>query len=106
MYFKIILCIIIAGTVMAAPEAADAQYKITLKNGETMQADEFCMDNSKITVKLKGGSVSFPISGLYTVTDPEGRYSVFSAQPKAEPQLPQAVPEQGQPAPAPAPAPA
>ncbi len=79
---------------------AQAGYKVTLQNGQVLEADTFTVENSKITLKYKVGEVSFPMSMVQSVTDDYGQGNFLSgpapqvvkpAEPQAPPRAPQAA---------------
>src|SRR5512143_1288549 len=88
---------------LSAP--AQAGYKITLQNGQTLDAETFTIENSRITLKYKVGEVSFPMNMVKAVTDSEGKGDYLSGpaplvSKPAQPQVPGTVQQAVQPAPA------
>ena len=78
---------------------AQAGYLVTLNNGQTLSAETFTIENSRITLKYKVGEVSFPMSMVKSVTDETGHGDFLSgpAPQVVKPAAPQTPPAAAQP---------
>ena len=68
-----------------------AGYKIVLKNGQSIDAENFTIENSKITLKYTVGEASFPMNMVKAITDQNGNGDFMSGPAKqvAKPAEPQ-----------------
>ncbi len=100
LYVAAVLQVLFLSLLLSLP--AQAGYKVTLQNGQVLEADTFTVENSKITLKYKVGEVSFPMSMVQSVTDDNGQGNFMSGpapqvvQP-AVPQAPAPAPQAAQP---------